>query len=102
MLDYIHFSLLTTSENRNVLLVLCKDNENDFYQLVTNYIAHKSSFLFVSIESGQSDCTNTKSVAKEFSEILIFEYFGRSKIGTTYFLTLIPNHPACCRVKMQP
>ena len=37
--------------------------------------------------------TNTKSLAKEFSEILIFEYFGYFKIGFDVFLTLIPNHP---------
>ena len=29
--------------------------------------------------------TNTKSLAKEFSEILIFEYFGYSKIGYDVF-----------------
>ena len=41
------------------------------------------------------DCRskNTKSLAKEFSEILIFEYFGYFKIGFDVFLTLIPNHP---------
>ena len=30
--------------------------------------------------------TNTKSLAKEFSEILNFEYFGHLKIGIDVFL----------------
>ena len=38
--------------------------------------------------------TNIKSLANEFSEILIFEYFGYLKIGFDVFLTLIPNQPA--------
>ena len=46
--------------------------------------------------------TNTKSLAKEFLKILIFEYFGFLKIGFDVFFTLIPNHPACRRAKMQP
>ena len=31
------------------------------------------------------NCTNTKSLAKEFSKILIFQYFGYSKIGFDVF-----------------
>ena len=34
-------------------------------------------------------CTNTKSLAKEFSKILIFGYFGYLKMGFDVFLTLI-------------
>ena len=50
--------------------------------------------------------TNTKSLAKEFSEILIFEYFifRFLKTGFDVFLTLIPitPHDEARRVKMQP
>ena len=46
--------------------------------------------------------TNTKSLAKEFSKILIFEYFGYLKTDFDVFLTLIPKNLAWRRVKMQP
>ena len=45
--------------------------------------------------------TNTKSLSKEFSKILIFEYFRYLKMEMEVFLTLIPNHPTWRRVKMQ-
>ena len=42
----------------------------------------------------RTSTTNTKSLAKELSKILIFEYFGNLKTCFDEFLTLIPNHPA--------
>ena len=37
--------------------------------------------------------TNTKSLAKEFSEILIFEYFGYLKIGFDVFFDADSESP---------
>ena len=38
-------------------------------------------------------CTNTKSLAKEFSEILIFEYFGYLRIGFYVFFDADSESP---------
>ena len=37
--------------------------------------------------------TNTKSLAKEFSEILIFEYFGLSRMGSDVFFDADSESP---------
>ena len=43
--------------------------------MYTNFINHRIKTY-----------TNTKSLAKEFSKILIFEYFGYLRIGLDVFL----------------
>ena len=41
--------------------------------------------LYLYIDNVLTRATNTKSLAKEFSKILIFEYFGHLKIGLDVF-----------------
>ena len=59
-------------------------------------------FTFTALNCALIFFTNTKALAKEFSKVFIFEYFGYSKKDSNVFLTLIPNYPTWRRVKMQP
>ena len=58
------------------------------------YLAAKQPRHEVRVNASVIWFTNTKSLAKEFSKILIFEYFVHSKTGFDVFLTLIQIHPA--------
>ena len=50
--------------------------------------------LYMRASVGVGESTNTKSLAKEFSKILIFEYLGYLKMGFDVFFDAVPNHPA--------
>ena len=49
--------------------------------------------LYMRASVGVGESTNTKSLAKEFSKILIFEYLGYLKMGFDVFLTLFRITP---------
>ena len=55
-------------------------------------IYHSSTMLVVAMFL-ISTSTNTKSLAKEFSKILIFEYFGCLKIGIDVFFDADSESP---------
>ena len=49
--------------------------------------------VYVQLDRTITECTNTKSLAKEFSKILTFEYFGYLKLGFNVFFDADSESP---------